>query len=88
LVKKLWENIPRVLPKNLTADIDYSTWKLPEIFKFLQNEGNVKDVEMHRTFNCGIGMVLICEKKNIKSIIKKLESFDEEVLEIGVIKKI
>lgn len=84
----LLENIPRVLPKNLTADIDYSSWKLPAIFKFLQDEGNVKDVEMYRTFNYGIGMVLICDKKDAKTIIKKLASFDEEVLEIGIIKKL
>jgi phosphoribosylformylglycinamidine cyclo-ligase len=82
----LLENIPRVLPENLYADIDYSSWKLPELFQFLQNEGNVEDDEMHRTFNCGIGMVLIADKNDIELIKTKLAEFGEEAFEIGTIK--
>ena len=84
----LLENIPRVLPKNLFADINYSSWKLPELFQFLKDEGNVEDEEMHRTFNCGIGMVLIVDKNDIDLIKAKLAEFGEEVLEIGIIKNI
>ncbi len=83
----LIENIPRVLPENLIADIDYSSWKLPELFQFLQDAGNVEDIEMHRTFNCGIGMVLIVSKNDVAEVKAKLAEFGEEVLEIGTIKK-
>ena len=84
----LLENIPRILPKNLTFDIDYSSWKLPEIFRFLQESGNIKDQEMHRTFNCGIGMILICDQKDVSSIKRLLAKFKEEALEIGTIKNL
>jgi phosphoribosylformylglycinamidine cyclo-ligase len=82
----LVENIPRILPENLIADIDYSAWKLPALFSFLQEAANVEDNEMHRTFNCGIGMVLICEASDATEISKKLAEFGEESLQIGVIK--
>jgi phosphoribosylformylglycinamidine cyclo-ligase len=84
----LVENIPRVLPKNLTADINYSSWQLPELFQFLQNEGNVENHEMHRTFNCGIGMVLVVAKNDVELIKTKLAEFGEEAFEIGTIKNI
>jgi phosphoribosylformylglycinamidine cyclo-ligase len=84
----LVENIPRVLPKNLIADINYSSWQLPELFQFLQNEGNVENHEMHRTFNCGIGMVLVVAKNDIELIKTKLAEFGEEAFEIGTIKNI
>ena len=84
----LLENIPRILPKNLCAEIDYSAWQMPEIFQFLQKEGNIKNQEMQRTFNCGIGMVVICSPQNVAKLKKIFAEFDEEVLEIGVIKKI
>ena len=55
----LLENMPRVLPENLTAVIQKSSWTMPPLFAWLQQEGNVAEKEMHRTFNCGIGMVVI-----------------------------
>lgn len=83
----LLENVPRVLPKNLRADIDYKSWKLPELFQFLKDEGNISDHEMHRTFNCGIGMVLIIDKNDISMIKSKLAEFGEEAIIIGTIKR-
>jgi phosphoribosylformylglycinamidine cyclo-ligase len=53
------ENIPRVLPKTLAADIDYASWELPPVFRWLQGLGGMTDAELHRTFNCGIGMVAV-----------------------------
>jgi len=53
------ENIPRVIPDHLSAEIRRDSWQLPAIFEWLQAEGHVDDAEMHRVFNCGIGMVLI-----------------------------
>ncbi|MFT6106530.1 MAG: phosphoribosylformylglycinamidine cyclo-ligase [Rickettsiales bacterium] len=82
----LLENIPRVLPDNLTAEIDYSAWKLPVLFQFLKDSGNVTDIEMRRTFNCGIGMVLILDKNDVLEIKEILTQFGEEVFEIGTIK--
>ena len=83
----LLENIPRVLPKNLFAEINYSSWKLPELFQFLKDAGNVEDIEMHRTFNCGIGMILVVDQKDISAVKATLIEFGEEVFEIGTIKQ-
>lgn len=83
----LLENIPRVLPENLEAKINYDSWKMPEIFQFLQEQGNVENNEMHRTFNCGIGMVLVVEKNDVELVKSKLFEFNEEALEIGIIVK-
>ena len=81
----LVENLPRVLNRDISIDIDYTSWDMPEIFKVLQKLGNVSNEEMRRTFNCGIGMVLVVDKSNadeILSIIKK----SEDALIIGNLK--
>jgi phosphoribosylaminoimidazole synthetase len=79
----LTENLPRVLSKGVTPNIDYSSWERPEIFNFLQKLGNVTDEEMQRTFNCGIGMVLILEKSDSAEILEILKSQGEEAFVIG-----
>ena len=61
------ENIVRSVPNNLTANIDLSKIKIPFIFKWLKNK-NLTDVEMLKTFNCGVGFCLIANKKNINKI--------------------
>ena len=69
----LTENIPRSLPKNLSAEISLASWELPEIFKWLQEKGGIANDDLLRIFNCGIGMVLIVDEsisKEIKSDIK------------------
>ncbi|BCX05343.1 MAG: phosphoribosylformylglycinamidine cyclo-ligase [Candidatus Roseilinea sp.] len=53
------ENIPRVLPPGLRAEIDYAAWPMPPVFALIQSAGNIGDAEMRRVFNCGIGMVMI-----------------------------
>ena len=55
----LVENVPRCLPEGLKAQIDYSAWERPEIFKKVQEAGEIEEDEMRRVFNCGIGFVLI-----------------------------
>jgi phosphoribosylaminoimidazole synthetase len=77
------ENLPRVLSKNLQAKINYDSWQMPEIFKLLKKIGKVSDEEMYRTFNCGIGMVLVIDKKDVDEIKQILEANGEEVFEIG-----
>lgn len=79
----LTENLPRVLTKGTTPKIDYKSWSRPEIFNFLQKLGNVTDEEMHRTFNCGIGMVLVVEKNDADEVKNILEKAGEEVFVIG-----
>jgi phosphoribosylaminoimidazole synthetase len=77
------ENLPRVLSKNLQAKINYNSWQMPEIFKLIKKIGKVSDEEMYRTFNCGIGMVLVIDKKDVDEIKQILEANGEEVFEIG-----
>ena len=70
----LTENIPRSVPKNLSVEINLESWKIPKLFKQLQKIGNIDTNDMVRIFNCGIGMTLIIDPKDIKvtqSIIKK-----------------
>jgi phosphoribosylaminoimidazole synthetase len=79
----LTENLPRVLTKNTTPQINYGSWQMPEIFTYLQKLGNVADEEMHRTFNCGIGMVLVVDKKDADEIVAILQNQGEEPVIIG-----
>jgi len=62
------ENIPRVLPAHLHAGIDYNAWQMPELFKWLQAQGDISDDEMHRVFNCGIGMVMVVAPEHASAI--------------------
>lgn len=82
----LVENVPRILPKHLLAKINCSSWRIPEIFKFLQKLGNVNPQEMFRTFNCGIGMVIIVEENRAKEVYQKLSGV-EQISIIGRIEK-
>jgi phosphoribosylformylglycinamidine cyclo-ligase len=77
------ENIPRVLPENVTVIINQSAWTQPEIFAWLQQEGNISDHEMYRTFNCGIGMVLCVAAENKAECIQQLQQAGETVFDLG-----
>lgn len=68
----LLENIPRVLPENAKAVIDCSSWELPDIFQWLQKEGNIENREMYRTFNCGVGMVVCVAKEDVNQALELL----------------
>ena len=65
----LTENIPRVLPAQSKAVIDLNSWERPEIFNWLQEKGNIEDLEMLRTFNCGIGMVVVVAASEVDDVI-------------------
>jgi phosphoribosylformylglycinamidine cyclo-ligase len=80
------ENIPRVLPVGLTAEINAKSWDLPPLFKWLQAQGNITHSEMYRTFNCGIGMVVIVAKADAVAAKQLLESAGETVYEVGAIR--
>lgn len=68
-----YDNIERLLPKNTNAMIDKSTWEVPEIFKLIKSKGKISKKEMYRTFNMGIGMVLICDRKRAYNINQMLK---------------
>lgn len=82
-----YENIPRMLPKGLTAKIDTSTIDTPKIFDLLQEWGNVDSKEMYSTFNMGVGMVLVVGKDELNSIEKYLNERDEKFFNLGHIEK-
>lgn len=77
------ENIPRVLPKHLGCYIDASAWVLPPVFRFLMKHGKVDPFEMARTFNNGIGMVLIVEAGEVEKVSKALQGGPAAVYQIG-----
>jgi phosphoribosylformylglycinamidine cyclo-ligase len=80
------ENVPRILPTGLTAEINVKSWDLPSLFKWLQAEGNIADSEMYKTFNCGIGMAIIVAKENAEQAKKLLAASGETVFKIGHIR--
>ncbi|ETW87093.1 hypothetical protein HETIRDRAFT_468888 [Heterobasidion irregulare TC 32-1] len=71
------ENIPRVLPKGLGCSIDASAWELPPVFKFLVKHGRIEPLEMARTFNNGIGMVLIVDPSKVDDVLRALAAAGE-----------
>ncbi len=83
----LVENIPRVLPESVTAVLKKASWDMPPFFCWLQQHGNVIDSEMHRVFNCGVGMVLIVAPELADNAVKILQSAGETVWRIGVIRQ-
>lgn len=80
------ENIPRVLPDGLTAEIQASSWQLPPLFQWLQAQGNILPDELYKTFNCGIGMAVIVAKEHVAQAKQLLEASGETVFEIGRIR--
>jgi phosphoribosylformylglycinamidine cyclo-ligase len=80
-----YDNLPRVIPEGLGADIDRAAWKVPEIFRTAQNAGGISDHEMYKTFNMGVGMVVILEKRHVTAAQKVLKSFKLNSWAIGKI---
>jgi phosphoribosylformylglycinamidine cyclo-ligase len=79
----LLENIPRVLPANCCANINTKTWSRPAIFDWLQQQGNITDTEMYRTFNCGIGMVICIPADQTNKALNLLTELGETAWHIG-----
>jgi phosphoribosylformylglycinamidine cyclo-ligase len=82
----LTENVPRVLPQNVVAELDSKNWQAPKLFDWLREQGIVAPQEMFRTFNCGIGMVVIVDKQDADKAIKQLQAAGEKVWQIGLIR--
>lgn len=81
------ENVPRVLPENVVAQIDKNSWPQSKLFAWLQGEGNVAADEMYRTFNCGIGMVVIVAAEDADAAIASLSDSGETVYRLGQIRE-
>ena len=79
----LLENIPRVLPNHLSAKLNSNSWSQPEIFEWLQKEGNIDSHEMYRVLNCGVGMVVIISKESSSQAIEHLSACGENAWLIG-----
>lgn len=82
-----YENIPRALPEDMGVEIDSTAWKMPAIFGLLQQWGNVDWKEMYRTFNMGIGMVIMASREEADKIKTYLAEMDETVYKIGHVAK-
>ena len=78
-------NVPRMLPEGVRAVISKDAWPRPELFVWLQREGNVAEDEMHRVFNCGIGMVVVVSPEDASRAIEVLRAAGETVYDIGVV---
>ncbi len=78
-------NVPRVLPKGTAARLDVRSWTLPPLFAWLQDNGGVSHEEMHRTFNCGIGMVMVVAAADAEAAMQQLQAAGETVYRIGEI---
>jgi phosphoribosylformylglycinamidine cyclo-ligase len=79
----LTENIVRVLPGNLGLAIDTRSWRRPAVFNWLQQNGGIDEQDMLRTFNCGIGMVMLARKENVEGLISAAAGHDIDCLVIG-----
>ena len=80
-----YDNIPRVLPEGTRAVLDADTWPLLPIFPFIKAQGGVEPREMYRTFNCGLGMLLILSREEAEKAKEILKNIGEAVYEVGTI---
>lgn len=79
------ENIIRVIPASCKALVHKNSWETPPVFKLLQKEGGVSDAEMHKTFNNGIGMILVVPEKSVEEVLDRLGAMEERAYFIGEI---
>ncbi len=79
----LLENLPRVMPEGTVARVDTRSWNMPPIFAWLQEQGGIERHEMYRTFNCGIGMVLVASAAEADAIVARLRAEGEQPVVIG-----
>lgn len=81
------DNIPRILPKGYKATLQAGSWEMPAIFEFLEEKGNIPRPEMYRTFNMGIGLLVIVEESKVEDIMHHFEALGERPAIIGEITK-
>ncbi|TMH51744.1 MAG: phosphoribosylformylglycinamidine cyclo-ligase, partial [Betaproteobacteria bacterium] len=76
-------NVPRILPEKTRAVIEKASWPRPAVFEWLQREGKVAEAEMHRVFNCGIGMAVVVAAEHADAAVRTLSGAGETVFRIG-----
>jgi len=81
------ENLPRIIPDGLRVVIKKDSWQKHNIFELIQTEGKISDKEMFRTFNMGIGFIVIVKESDLENTIKRLNTFGEKAFIIGYIEK-
>jgi len=79
----LSDNIPRILPEGCAVEIAKSSWPVLPVFTLMQSIGNVSEPEMYRTFNMGVGMVIVCAPQNVETVKLHIKQQGESVYEIG-----
>ncbi|KAF2816636.1 phosphoribosylformylglycinamidine cyclo-ligase-like protein [Mytilinidion resinicola] len=83
----LLENVPRMLPDHLAAELDAKAWPVPEVFRWLKAAGRIEDVEFSRAWNTGLGMVLVVDQSKASEAISVLKGAGETVYEVGKLAK-
>jgi phosphoribosylformylglycinamidine cyclo-ligase len=81
----LVDNVPRVLPEGLSARLNRSSWQMPMLFQWLQQQGQVADEEMYRVFNCGVGFIVVVDQAHVATALNHLKAQGLESWELGVI---
>jgi phosphoribosylformylglycinamidine cyclo-ligase len=77
------ENLPRIHAESLHAEIDTSSWEQGSVFDWLANAGNIETAEMRRTFNCGVGMIVVVDGESAEEAVAELQSLGEDAWIIG-----
>ncbi len=83
----LTDNLPRSIPDNLSVEIKKNSWEIPEVFKWLKEEGSISDNDLFRIFNCGIGLILIIKKEDAESVSKEISRMNFKNYIIGNVKE-
>lgn len=81
------DNLPRVLPESVYAEINKKSWKVPPLFNFIKEKGEIEEEEMFRVFNMGVGLILVVDKKGLTEITNHLRKSKEKFSLIGELKK-
>ncbi|HCP47459.1 MAG TPA: phosphoribosylformylglycinamidine cyclo-ligase, partial [Deltaproteobacteria bacterium] len=79
----LLENIPRVIPEDLAVRVERESWSLPAIYEFLETEGRLSQTDLLRTFNCGVGMVLLVDRDQASTTVSILDKHGQEAFVLG-----
>lgn len=83
----LTENIPRILPANVMAVLQQDSWEMPPLFRWLQHQGNVAECEMHRVFNCGVGMIVVVAAEHARPAMAQLNAAGETAWLVGSVRQ-
>ena len=83
----LYENVPRMLSEDTKAKINLKDFEIPEIFKLIEEKGNIEREEMYNTFNMGIGFVFAVDEKDSDKVKAFFENTDEELIELGTVEE-